>query len=97
VTAGTAAPAVALLLPKVLEPIAGRTAFRLRAGTVGEALEAAFAEVPVLRHHLTSDGGALRPHILCLVNGESLPRDEAPRRALRDGDEILIHQAISGG
>ena len=62
-----------------------------------EVLEAAFAEVPVLRHHLTLPTGELRPHILCLVNGESLPRAEAPGRALADGDEVEIHQAISGG
>jgi len=31
------------------------------------------------------------------VNGEAVPREEVAGRKLRDGDEILIHQAISGG
>jgi sulfur carrier protein ThiS len=97
VKAPAALPAVALLLPSVLVPIAGRRTFRTNAGTVREVLEAAFAEVPVLRHHLTLPTGELRPHILCLVNGDSLPRAEAPGRALADGDEVEIHQAISGG
>jgi len=96
-TVGAAPPAIEFVLPNVLKPVAGRTSFELRAGTVREALEAAFAVVPVLRHHLTLPGGELRPHILCLVNGESLLRDEAPGHALRDGDEVRIHQAISGG
>ena len=43
------------------------------------------------------ESGALRPHVLCILNGESLQRDEVARTRLTEGDEIWIHQAISGG
>jgi sulfur carrier protein ThiS len=51
----------------------------------------------VLRRHLTLETGELRPHVLCLVNGTCLDRAGWREAPLEDGDEILIHQAISGG
>ena len=90
-------PAVTLRLPSVLATVVGKQRFSVRGKSIGQALESAFAELPVLRHHLTEESGGLRPHILCLVNGESVPRDEVSSVALSPGDEILIHQAISGG
>ena len=65
--------------------------------TLGEALEAAYRAHPRLRHHLAQDSGELRPHVLCLLNGENVPRDEIATTPLHDGDELLLHQAISGG
>ena len=93
----SAPPRVTLLLPTVLERVVGRGRIETRGGTIEEALEGAFGEVPLLRHHLMLDSGGLRPHILCIVDGESVLRDEAMTTALVDGSEILIHQAISGG
>lgn len=90
-------PAVDLQLPTLLEPVVGRDRLQVRGNDIGEALEAAFAAVPVLRHHLTVESGELRPHILCILNGVNLSRDRIHGTALSDGDEILIHQAISGG
>ena len=86
-----------LRLPAVLKVIAGTDRLSLRGSTVAELLEAAFEEVPVLRPHLTLETGRLRPHVLCLVNGESLPREGAEGATLASGDEVWIHQAISGG
>ena len=90
-------PTVYLQLPTVLEPVAGRTRLSVRGHTVAEALEAAFAEVPVLRHHLTLDSGQLRPHVLCLVNEVTVERGKIDGVELSEGDEVMIHQAISGG
>ena len=75
----------------------GRDRLRLRARTLPDAFEAAFAELPHLRDHLTLPSGEMRPHVLCILNGESVLRDEFATTTLADGDEILIHQAISGG
>lgn len=86
-----------LRLPTVLRPIAGKTRFTVAGPDVGAALEDAFAQVPVLRPHLTLEGGDLRPHVLCLVNGTCLDRAAWRKTGLADGDEIEIHQAISGG
>ena len=92
-----AAPAVTLELPAVLEPIAGCTRLKVNGASIPEALESAFAQVPVLRQHLVLEDGELRPHILCLVNGVTVQRAMIADAQLSAGDEIMIHQAISGG
>jgi len=94
-TAG--APEVLFRFPAVLKMVVERDRLRVRGGTLPEALEAAYEALPNLRHHLAQDSGELRPHVLCVVNGEAVPREEVAGRKLQDGDEILIHQAISGG
>jgi len=91
------APSVTLELPSILRQVAGWRRVELEGRTIGEALEAAFARTPVLRHHLVLESGELRPHILCVLNDETVPRDGLLSTRLSEGDEILIHQAISGG
>jgi len=88
---------VTLRLPSVLKVAVGADRVDVSAGTVGEALDAACEALPNLRQHLLSANGELRPHVLCLVNGRNLLRDGYADHVLEDGDEILIHQAISGG
>ena len=89
--------AASIELPTLLRPVAGWTRIDVSGATVAEALEVAFERSPALRHHLVAPDGALRPHILCIVNDAVMPRGEAMSTALDEGDEILIHQAISGG
>lgn len=96
-TATKGRPTVTLQLPRVLEPAVGRLRMRVQGHTIVEALECAFAEVPALRHHLHGESGALRPHILCIVNDRHVERSAHATLPLAAGDEILIHQAISGG
>jgi len=91
------APVVRLELPSFLRTVAGWTRIDVEGRTIGEALEAAFTRTPPLRHHLTLASGEIRPHILCILNEETLPRNAILATRLSDGDEILIHQAISGG
>jgi len=91
------APLVELRLPEMLKVAVGRDCVRVRGRTLPEAFEAAYELLPQLRHHLTLESRELRPHILCIVNGEYVPREEFAETELRDGDEILVHQAISGG
>ncbi|GJM44221.1 MAG: hypothetical protein DHS20C21_10630 [Gemmatimonadota bacterium] len=95
-TAGSP-PIVTLELPTLLRTVAGWRRVTLGGRTIGEALEAAFEKAPALRHHLTEDSGELRPHILCMLNDAVVPRTGLRSTPLESGDEILIHQAISGG
>ena len=88
---------VTLRLPSVLESAVGASRVVVTGRTVGEALAAACDALPNLRPHILLADGELRPHVLCLLNGESLPREGLADQPLRDGDEIQIHQAISGG
>lgn len=91
------APSVELQLPTVLQMAVGKGRIAARGHTIPEALRSAFGELPQLEQHLVLASGELRPHILCVVNGDSVLRDEVAGFALSEGDEILIHQAISGG
>ena len=90
-------PLVELRLPSVLKVAVGKDRVQVRADTLREALDAAYEELPRLRYHIALESGDLRPHVLCIVNGESVPREEIKETKLADGDEIWIHQAISGG
>lgn len=88
---------VELRLPSVLEVMVGRRKVTVSGRVVGEALDAAYDAVPQLRYHLTDDSGELKAHVLCLLNGVALPREEVRATPLTPGDELAIHQAISGG
>lgn len=88
---------VTVRLPSVLKVAVGADRIDVAGRTVGEALDAACDALPNLRQHILLASGELRPHVLCLVNDAALHRDGYSGHALRDGDEIVIHQAISGG
>ena len=90
-------PLIEFRFPAVLKMVVGTDRVRVRGRTIHEALDAAYAKLPQLRHPLTLESGGLRPHVLCILNGESVLREEVAATQLADGDEILIHQAISGG
>lgn len=65
--------------------------------TVADAMAEVFARYPRMRSYLLDDTGAVRKHIVMLVNGQSI-RD---RKKLTDpltGDaELFVVQALSGG
>jgi len=88
---------VELRLPSVLKVMVGTDRLTVRGATLPEALENAFAQLPPLRRQLVLESGELRPHVLYVVNGESVLRDEVESTRLADGDEVWVHQAISGG
>ena len=88
---------IELQLPIVLEPVTGCEVLQVSGATVQEALEDAFRQIPVLRHHLMGEDGQLRPHILCILNGSNLPRSKILQTVVSDGDGLFIQQAISGG
>ncbi len=88
---------VVLRLPSILTSAVGADAVEVEGATVGAALDAACAALPRLRRHILKEDGGLRDHVLCLVNDEALPRAGLRAHPLAPGDEIRIHQAISGG
>jgi molybdopterin converting factor small subunit len=90
-------PWVTVVLPKMLADVLGEESLRVQAGTVGQALEAAYARIPVLRHHLCDESGGFRTHVLCVHNGVSTRTSGGLQGRVKDGDEIRILQAISGG
>ena len=88
---------VTIALPSMLAGVLGGVR-RIEAtgDTWPTALEDAFRKLPGLRVHVYDESGALRRHVLCFVNDVNTRFGDAPVR-LRDGDRILIMQAVSGG
>lgn len=65
--------------------------------TVREALTAYFATNEPMRSYLLDDRGAVRHHVVIFVNGSPIADRAAQSDSVRDGDEILVMQALSGG
>ena len=67
------------------------------AGTVADALNLVFAEIPQLRGYVVDEQGSLRKHMVIFVDGEQI----ADRRGLTDAvpldGEVYVMQALSGG
>ena len=67
------------------------------AGNVAELLGVLDARFPGLRNYLVDERGRLRKHVNIYI-GEDLVEDrEALTDAVKDGDRVLIFQALSGG
>jgi molybdopterin converting factor small subunit len=81
----------------MLADVLGEETLRVQASTVAQAMEAAYERIPVLRHHLCDESGGFRTHVLCVHNGVSTREAGGLKRRVKDGDEIRILQAISGG
>ena len=47
--------------------------------------------------HLYEDNGNQREHVLIFVNDKDMRWLDSPHQPLREGDEITILQAVSGG
>lgn len=82
-----------LVLPRLLQDSVGAVRLQVEGRTLRDALEDAYRRVPALRHHLCDEDGGFRAHVLCFHEGERRPMNTP----IKDGDEITIFQAISGG
>ncbi len=94
---------VDLRLPGALRPYAGgRHAVTVtlpeeQPATVGRLLDALGGEHPGVRQRVMDELGVLRPHVNVFVNGESVRYLQGLATPLRDGDEVMILPAVSGG
>lgn len=89
---------VTVSLPRLLEPAVGvaRRRIDVEGRTLGDAIEGLLARAPELRVHLFDESRALRPHVLCFVDGESTRLEDLGRELSPDAD-ITFLQAVSGG
>jgi molybdopterin converting factor small subunit len=67
------------------------------AGSVADALSLLWAECPAFRDRVVTELGELRPHLNVFVDGESIRYSGGFATAVRDGSEIVILPALSGG
>jgi molybdopterin synthase sulfur carrier subunit len=85
-----------LRVPHLLAPFCdGETSLQVSGGDVRAALEDAITRHPLLRTHLLDERGRVREHIHLFLN-ETDVRDDLDA-ATRDGDELYVLQAMSGG
>lgn len=68
-----------------------------RAQSVGDALSLLWAQYPGVRDRVITEVGDVRPHVNIFVDGESIRDSAGLRTIVRDGAEIFILPAVSGG
>lgn len=67
------------------------------AGTVRQALDAAFAANPPLRSYVLDEQGRLRKHVNIYVNDRLIADRVAQGDRIGDNDDVFVFQALSGG
>ena len=65
--------------------------------TVSAVIEDLERQFPGLRDRLIDEGGELRRFINIYVNGEDIRYSQGIETAVKDGDEMSIIPAVSGG
>ena len=68
-----------------------------RAESVEAALLLLWRECPGLRDRVVTERGEVRPHVNIFVDGESIKYTGGLSAPVRDGAEIVILPALSGG
>ena len=67
------------------------------AGSVSEALSLLWASFPGIRDRVVTELGEVRPHVNIFVDGQNIRDSGGLDAPVRDGAEIYILPAISGG
>lgn len=88
------------MIPGPLRELAGdRGEIRVEgaAGSIGEALALLWASCPAVRDRVLTELGEVRPHINIFVDGQNIRDSGGLAAPVRDGAEIYILPAVSGG
>ena len=89
--------AVSVKIPAQLRAVTGGEGeLEVEGSTVGEALDAVFAQHEDLRDRITEDGG-LRRFVNVYVSGEDIRFQDGLDTSVTDGDEVTILPAVAGG
>jgi sulfur-carrier protein len=87
-----------LLLPAPLRHYADEQAeVEITGGTLGAALDDLAGRLPQLERRLRDERGELRPHVLMFVDGVSVRGAGGMETPMRDGAEVFVAPAVSGG
>jgi molybdopterin converting factor small subunit len=90
---------VLFVIPGALRELAGRDEVRVEgpASPVSAALSLLWAECPAIRDRVITELGEVRPHINIFVDGEDIRYSGGLDAPVRDGAEVFLLPAISGG
>ena len=92
--------ALTFVIPGPLRELAGnRGEVRVNgsAASVSDALSLLWRECPGVRDRVLTERGEVRQHVNVFVDGESIRDANGLATAVRDGSEIYILPAVSGG
>ena len=92
--------AVLFVIPGALRELAGnREAVRVDHvdGPLSAALLRLWAECPAIRDRIITELGEVRPHINIFVDGENIRDSGRLDTPVRDGAEVFVIPAVSGG
>jgi molybdopterin converting factor small subunit len=91
--------AILFVIPGALQALAGRAEVRVdgAAGSLSAALSLLWAECPAIRDRVITELGDVRPHINIFVDGENSRDAGGLTMPVRDGAEIFLLPALSGG
>ena len=90
--------AVTVKIPTQLRAAAGGASeAQVGGGTVGEVLDALFAEHEDLRDRLSDESGGLRRFVNVYVGGEDIRFGDGLDTEVADGQEVQILPAVAGG
>lgn len=88
------------MIPGPLRELAGdRGEVRVEgtAGSAGEALALLWTRCPAVRDRVLTELGEVRPHVNIFVDGQNIRDSGGLAAPVRDGAEIYILPAVSGG
>lgn len=88
------------VIPGPLRELAGhRGEVRVQgqAASISDALSLLWKEYPALRDRVLTELGDVRPHVNIFVDGENIRQAGGLGAPVRDGAEIIIVPAVSGG
>lgn len=91
---------VLFVIPGALRELAGnRDEVRVAdaAGSLSTALGRLWAECPALRDRVMTELGDVRPHVNIFVDGEDMRFSGRLDTPVRDGAEVFLIPAVSGG
>jgi len=65
--------------------------------SIADALSLLWEDSPGVRDRVLTELGDVRPHVHIFVDGESIQYSGGLRAPVRDGSEVVIAAALSGG
>jgi MoaD family protein len=90
--------AITVKLPTQLRDAAGgATSAQVTGSTVGEVLDALYAEHGELRNRMADDGGGLRRFVNVYLAGEDIRFLDGLDTPVADGAELTVLPAVAGG
>lgn len=91
---------IVFVIPGPLRELAGdRDEVRVEgsAASLSDALALLWRECPAIRDRVLTELGEVRPHVNIFVDGASVRDARGLGTAVRDGCEVVILPAVSGG